>query len=74
MTAGGNNTLTTIQTVSEADMPRGFSFASAHCGLKKKKLDLAIFVSESPATAAAVFTTNQVQAAPVLVSWFVRRA
>ena len=35
---------------------------------KKKKLDLAIFVSESPATAAAVFTTNQVQAAPVLVS------
>lgn len=68
MTAGGNNTLTTIQTVSEADMPRGFSFASAHCGLKKKKLDVAIFVSESPAAAAAVFTTNQVQAAPVLVS------
>jgi glutamate N-acetyltransferase/amino-acid N-acetyltransferase len=54
--------------VTEADMPRGFSFASAHCGLKKKKLDLAILVSEVPATAAAVFTTNQVQAAPVHVS------
>ncbi len=65
MTAVHLDMLTTIQNVSEADMPQGFSFASAHCGLKKRKLDLAIFVSERTASAAAVFTTNQVQAAPV---------
>jgi len=49
-------------------MPRGFSFASVHCGLKKRKLDLGLLVSENHATAAAMFTTNRVQAAPVIVS------
>jgi glutamate N-acetyltransferase/amino-acid N-acetyltransferase len=53
---------------SLSDMPRGFSFSSTHCGLKKRKLDLAILVSETPAHAAAVFTTNRVQAAPVQIS------
>ena len=38
------------------------------CGLKKAGEDLAIIFSESPAVAAAVFTRNLVQAAPVLVS------
>jgi glutamate N-acetyltransferase/amino-acid N-acetyltransferase len=36
--------------------------------LKKTKLDLAILVSETPASAAAVFTTNRVKAAPVIAS------
>jgi glutamate N-acetyltransferase / amino-acid N-acetyltransferase len=49
-------------------LPRGFSFAAMHCGLKKTKLDLAILVSETPASAAAVFTTNRVKAAPVIAS------
>jgi glutamate N-acetyltransferase/amino-acid N-acetyltransferase len=49
-------------------MPRGFSFASVHCGLKKRKLDLGLLVSENHAAAAAMFTTNRVQAAPVIVS------
>src|SRR5579863_954395 len=49
-------------------VPRGFSFAATHCGLKKTKLDLAILVSETPASAAAVFTTNRVKAAPVIAS------
>ncbi len=31
-------------------------------------LDLALLVSDTPATAAAVFTINKAQAAPVLVS------
>jgi len=53
--------------VSNAEIPQGFTFAAAHCGLKKSKLDLALFVSESPASAAALFTTNRVQAAPVRV-------
>ncbi len=51
-----------------ADIPRGFTFAATACGLKKKGLDLALLTSETPATAAAVFTTNRVQAAPVRLS------
>jgi len=50
--------------VTNADLPRGFTFAGMHCGLKKTKLDLGLLLSEVPA-AAAVFTTNQVVAAPV---------
>jgi glutamate N-acetyltransferase / amino-acid N-acetyltransferase len=53
---------------SKAEIPRGFSFAATHCGLKKSRLDLALFLSEAPAAAAAIFTTNRVQAAPVRVS------
>jgi len=45
----------------------GFRFAGVSCGIKRsKKRDLALIVSERPATAAAVFTTNRVKAAPVL--------
>ncbi|MDP6558710.1 MAG: bifunctional glutamate N-acetyltransferase/amino-acid acetyltransferase ArgJ [Candidatus Binatia bacterium] len=45
----------------------GFLFAGVHCGIKKgKKKDLALIFSEKPATAAALFTTNRVKAAPVL--------
>jgi glutamate N-acetyltransferase / amino-acid N-acetyltransferase len=54
--------------VKSSDIPRGFSFSSAACGIKKSGLDLALIVSETPAAAAAMFTTNRVQAAPVLVS------
>ncbi len=54
----------------EADtkVPLGFKAGGIHCGIKKSKKDLALIVSELPATAAAVFTLNKVQAAPVLVS------
>ncbi|HXN20634.1 MAG TPA: bifunctional glutamate N-acetyltransferase/amino-acid acetyltransferase ArgJ [Candidatus Binatus sp.] len=50
------------------DIPHGFTFAATACGLKKKGLDLALLTSDSTATAAAVFTTNLVQAAPVRLS------
>jgi glutamate N-acetyltransferase / amino-acid N-acetyltransferase len=53
---------------SKSDLPRGFSFAATACGLKKSALDLALLVSETPAAAAAMFTTNRVYAAPVLAS------
>ena len=47
---------------------KGFKVAGVHCGLKKDdKLDFALIVSETPCSAAGVFTTNQVKAAPVLV-------
>ncbi len=51
-----------------SQLPRGFTFSSTACGLKKSGLDLGLLVSEVPASAAAVFTTNQVQAAPVVLS------
>jgi len=53
---------------ARALLPRGFCFAATSCGLKKKKrLDLALIASDSPAAAAGVFTTNLVQAAPVVL-------
>jgi glutamate N-acetyltransferase/amino-acid N-acetyltransferase len=56
------------KTPAEA-LPRGFRFAATACGLKKSgALDLALIASRMPATAAAVFTTNRVQAAPVVLS------
>jgi len=48
--------------------PKGFLAGTARCGLKKVGDDLAIIFSERPAVAAAVFTKNLAQAAPVLVS------
>jgi len=49
--------------------PRGFKAAGISCGIKKKnKKDLALIYSEVPARAAALFTTNQIKAAPLKVS------
>ena len=50
--------------------PAGFLAAGVHCGIKAdpEKLDLALLVSDRPATAAAVFTTNLAVAPPVVVS------
>jgi glutamate N-acetyltransferase/amino-acid N-acetyltransferase len=46
---------------------RVFEASAAHSGLKAEgKLDVALVVSEQPCTAAGVFTTNQVKAAPVV--------
>jgi glutamate N-acetyltransferase/amino-acid N-acetyltransferase len=48
--------------------PKGFRAAGIHCGVKKSKKDLCLVVSDAPASAAVVLTTNRVQAAPVLVT------
>jgi glutamate N-acetyltransferase/amino-acid N-acetyltransferase len=48
--------------------PRGFRAAGVSCGIKAAGLDLALIVSDNPASVAAVFTTNKAQAAPILVS------
>jgi glutamate N-acetyltransferase/amino-acid N-acetyltransferase len=53
---------------SASDLPCGFSFSAAACGLKKSGLDLALLASDVPAAAAAMFTQNRVQAAPVFAS------
>lgn len=47
---------------------QGFRAAGLHCGIKSSRPDLALVVSDTLASAAAVFTTNVVKAAPVLVS------
>jgi glutamate N-acetyltransferase/amino-acid N-acetyltransferase len=49
---------------------RGFRAGGVWCGIKasQNKRDLALIYSEKPCTAAAVFTTNLVKAASVLVS------
>jgi len=47
---------------------RGITCWGAHTGVKSMKRDLAIIFSKVPASAAAVFTQNQVVAAPVTVS------
>ncbi len=53
-------------------LPRGFRFAAVSAGLKKRghtgSLDVALIVSDAPASAAAVFTQNLVQAPPVILS------
>jgi glutamate N-acetyltransferase/amino-acid N-acetyltransferase len=50
------------------DIPHGFTFSAIACGLKKNGLDLGLLTNNATATAAAVFTTNHVQAAPVRIS------
>ena len=49
---------------------KGFSANGVHCGIRKNKIkkDLALIMSAVPATAAAVYTTNLVKGAPLLVT------
>ena len=49
---------------------KGFTASGVHCGIRKNKSkrDLALVVSEKPCTAAAVYTTNLVKGAPLLVT------
>jgi len=48
---------------------KGFRFSAVEAAIKKPgRLDLALIFSDLPADVAAVFTTNKVAAAPVLIS------
>ncbi len=52
-------------------IPQGFRLAAANADFRGKNLDrndVGLVVSDTPATAAGVFTTNLFRAAPVLVS------
>ena len=50
---------------------KGFKVGAAACDIRNRgdlsRLDLALVVSEAPADAAGVFTTNDVKASPVLL-------
>jgi len=48
-------------------MPRGFRCASRNCGLKPTAKDLALFVSDAEAAAAAIFTRNHFPGAPIIL-------
>jgi glutamate N-acetyltransferase/amino-acid N-acetyltransferase len=48
--------------------PQGFQAGAARGGIKTQGDDVALIASQTPANAAAVFTRNQVKAAPVWVS------
>lgn len=49
---------------------KGFTAGGVHCGIRKNKTkkDLALIYSESVASAAAVYTTNLVKGAPLVVT------
>jgi glutamate N-acetyltransferase / amino-acid N-acetyltransferase len=48
--------------------PRGYLASGIAAGIKKKGLDVAVLFSPQPASGAAVFTINRIQAAPVMLS------
>jgi glutamate N-acetyltransferase / amino-acid N-acetyltransferase len=51
------------------NLPLGYAYAATYAGIRAaEKPDLALIVSGLPANAAAVFTQNRVQAAPVKLS------
>jgi glutamate N-acetyltransferase/amino-acid N-acetyltransferase len=61
--------MTVGTAVGGVTTPRGFRAAGVSAGIKADgRLDLALLVSDTPATAAACFTLNKAQAAPILVS------
>ncbi len=61
-----------MQFIPEGNVcsPKGFQASGVHCGLRKNKFkkDLALIVSECRAAAAAVYTQNKVQGAPIAVT------
>lgn len=59
------------EDVAGLGLVKGFKVGAAACDIRNKgdfsRLDLALIVSETPADAAGVFTTNDVKASPVLL-------
>ncbi|MFC0469340.1 bifunctional glutamate N-acetyltransferase/amino-acid acetyltransferase ArgJ [Halalkalibacter kiskunsagensis] len=60
-------------TVIEVDngsivSPQGFSATGLYSGVKRKRLDLGAIYCEVPASVAAVYTCNRIQAAPLKVT------
>ena len=49
-------------------LPAGYRAAGIHAGIKRRRRDLGILVSDVPSVSAVFFTTNAAAAAPVLVT------
>lgn len=57
-----------MSDISQFLIPRGFRFGATKAGLKASgRTDFALIVADAPASAAAAFTGNRVQAAPLLI-------
>lgn len=56
--------------MTQLSMPQAFRYAGCYCGIKQDagSHDMALIWSERSASAAGVYTTNQVVAAPVIVN------
>lgn len=64
-----SNQLYTVLEDGSVTAPKGFVTGGLHCGLKKTdRNDLGVILCEVPAAAAAVYTTNLFQAAPLKVT------
>jgi len=50
--------------------PKGFRASGIHCGIRKNKSkkDLALIIADCECSAAAVYTTNRVKAAPIFIT------
>jgi glutamate N-acetyltransferase/amino-acid N-acetyltransferase len=57
-----------MSDLSSNDLPKGFRFGAVKAGLKASgRPDFALIVADSPASAAAAFTSNRVIAAPLII-------
>ena len=67
---GSTMEFTSVPTTGGVTAPAGFRSGAVHCGIKAaaSALDLAVLVADVPASAAALFTVNLAQAAPVTIS------
>jgi glutamate N-acetyltransferase/amino-acid N-acetyltransferase len=60
--------MTESAAIRSEQLPRGFRFAAVKAGIKPSgKTDFAVAVADKMASAAAMFTSNRVQAAPITV-------
>ena len=59
-----------IKTMKDGTVitPAGFYAAGLHSGVKRSRKDLGVLYCENPASAAAVYTMNQIKAAPLYVT------
>lgn len=66
-----NFKIQTTEDVAGLNLVKGFKVAGAACDIRNKndmsRLDVALIVSDIPATGSGVFTTNDVKAAPVVL-------
>ena len=63
-----SGTLSWHESGAGVAFPAGFRAAGVAAGIKARGLDLALICSETPCSAAGIFTTNRVSAAPVKLS------
>jgi glutamate N-acetyltransferase/amino-acid N-acetyltransferase len=60
--------MTDTSLISSEALPRGFRFAAVRAGIKPSgRADFAVAIADKGTSAAAMFTSNRVQAAPITV-------